>query len=679
MRRRGPDGEPVKTLSYQGIEIAIDRPIGTAIEITLPDGTKKTRVYTEDYGYFPGVPGGDGGSLDVYVGSDRDAPTAFVVAQLRPGTGTFDELKVLVGYTFGWAARDAYLRHAAPEMLGGMGELSVASLREQLDAQLGQSAPARIAVESVLEGTVPDVAPSSPASEDEQPPAWPLIPPKGGISFLDPKLPSARSASRAVSHPMKNHEHTRFNALARALAVLTLSSGGLDGNDRTALESVAADAGAPRRRGPQEGQDALHLRTVDVRAVRREAREVDYVASTEAIDSYGEVLRQNWIFDRFNRNPVILWAHNNDWAVPTLPVGRSVRHVVENKQLLITPKFSVVNPFAIIVFDMIVEGTLCAGSVGFRPHKVSRETINGAERTVCDQNELYEFSICPMGANPDALVIESEERMAKMIDDLSRKAVHSIPQARAGGPLTNHTNPAPAGKRNTMKIKRLTQEQHQDLARRGVISHECEGCNNVLVLEAPEVVTLAQEHRELSAKATAAEQRAVAAETAKAEAETRAKSAEDRAGAAEAARVKAAEDRDAAAKLAAEEKKKAADAISAKAALELGPLTGLDAWQLSPAQAQRLAQRAATDPDGYAADVAETRQKGVKAGAIKADALPRVPETGTPDAKPPIQQLNAAAADGEDPDLMAAIKERSQQLASTRASNIVVNALTSGG
>ena len=677
MRTRGPDGEPVKTLTYQGIEIAIDRPIGTTIEITLPDGTKKTRVYTEDYGFFPGVPGGDGGSLDVYVGADRDAQTAFVVAQVRADSGAFDELKVLVGYTFGWAARDAYLRHAAPEMLGGMGELSVASIREQLDAQRGQSAPARIVVGSVLEGSMPDVAPPAPASEDEQPPAWPLIPPKGGIAFLDHKPPSARQAPRAVSSTMKNHEHTRFNALARALAVLTLSSGGLDGNDRTALESVAADAGAPRRRGPQEGHDALHLRTVDVRAVRKEVREVDYVASTETIDSYGEVLRQNWIFDRFNKNPVILWAHNNDWAVPTLPVGRSVRHVVENKQLLITPKFSVVNPFAIIVFDMIVEGTLCAGSVGFRPHKVSRETINGAERTVCDQNELYEFSICPMGANPDALVIESEERMAKMLDELSRKAVHSIPQARSGGPLTNQ-NPAPAGKRNTMKIKTLTKEQHQDLARRGVVTHECEGCKDVLVLEAPEVVTLAQEHKELSAKATAAEHRAVAAEQAKAEAETRAKSAEDRAAAAESAKATLVQERDAATKRADDEKKKADEAVSAKAALELGPLTGLDAWQLSPAQAQRLAQRAATDPAGYAADVADVREKGVKAGALKADALPRAQETQTPDQRPPTQQLNAAAADGEDPDLMAAIKERSQQLAATRASNIVVNALTSG-
>jgi HK97 family phage prohead protease len=471
---------------------------------------------------------------------------------------------------------------------------------------------------------------------------------------------------------MKTHEH-RLDALARAIAVFTLNAGGLDDDTRADLLSVASDAGAAKRRDPAKGPDGLHMRAVHVRAVREAERQVDYVASTEAVDSYGEVLRQNWIFTRFDRNPVILWAHNNDWAVPTLPVGRSVRHVVENDQLLITPQFSVKNPFAVIVFDMLVEGMLKAGSVGFKPHKVSRETINGVERTVCDQNELYEFSICPMGANPDALVIEStEERMSKMLEERAKNAVHSIPTARSQRGQNN--NPAAAGMRkNVMKIRKLTQEQHEDLGRRGVITHECEECKGVMVLEAPGVVQLAQEHKDLSARAKASEERAKAAEQAKAEAETRAKSAEERATAAESAKTTLTQERDAAAKRADDEKKKADEAISAKAALELGPLTGLDPWQLSPAQAQRLAKRAATDPDGYAADVAETRQKGVAAGALRSDVVERTPDTSKPDEKPPVQQLSSV---GDDAALFAEMEKRTAELQKSRAANNTATSLT---
>jgi HK97 family phage prohead protease len=435
------------------------------------------------------------------------------------------------------------------------------------------------------------------------------------------------------------------------------------------------------------------VRSIHVREVRKETREVDYVASTETVDSYDEVLRQNWILDRYLRNPVILWAHNNDWAVPTLPIGRATKVRVEDKKLLITAKFSEANPFARIVFDMIVEGMLRAGSVGFRPHKVTRESIGGVERVVCDQNELYEFSICPIGSNPDALV-DAEERMAKAIEAHAQRAMaggapaapapqqpargersgsvsveraaEALRRLAAAGVITN-SNPAPAGKRNKMKIKTLTKEQHDDLGRRGVISHECEGCKDILVLEAPGVVALAQEHRELSAKAQAADDRAKAAETARAEAETRAKSADDRAKAAETARDTAVAERDAATKRAGDEKARADKAISEKAAVELAPLTGIEPWQLSPAAAKRLAARAATDPDGYAADVAEVHDKGVKAGVLKSGNVPRVPETSKSDPTPAVSELDANA--GDDRELLAEMEKRAKDYALLSAAN----------
>src|SRR6185436_11747452 len=106
-----------------------------------------------------------------------------------------------------WMARDAYLRHAAPEMLGGFAQLGVDRLRAQLDAQRGQATPAHLEVDGVLDGVMPEKASAAPeaepsansgpstapsasgaASEPESAPtptsAPALIPPKGGISFL---------------------------------------------------------------------------------------------------------------------------------------------------------------------------------------------------------------------------------------------------------------------------------------------------------------------------------------------------------------------------------------------------------------------------------------------------------------------------------------------------------------
>lgn len=492
---------------------------------------------------------------------------------------------------------------------------------------------------------------------------------------------------------MNHHELTRFRSLAHTLAIATLAGSGVDADTRAALDAVAraALAGPTQRGAPAPGPGALHLRTVNVRAVREDAREVDYVASTESVDSHDEILRQNWIFTRYERNPVILWSHNNDWAVPGLPIGRAAKFGVVDKQLLITPKFSEKNPFARIVFDMIVEDMLRAGSVGFRPHKVSRETIDGVERVICDQNELYEFSICPMGSNADALVLSAEERMVKMIDERSKSAVLSFPtkggsvdvEALAANlnrlALAQRANNTPvrAGTKDikTMKTKKLSAEDVTDLVSRGILTHECDDCKAVTVIDAPSLVKVAGEGASAVALAATNAERAKAADAARAEAETRAKAAEDRAKALDAERAAAIAERDAAKTLAGTEKKRADDALSAKAEIELAPLVGVAPWQLTPAAAKRLATRAVTDPEGYAADVAETTAKGVAAGGIKSSVQPRVPATSLPDPTPATSERDADP-NAVGADLNAELNKRAREHQGLTAANAVASAVT---
>lgn len=164
---------------------------------------------------------------------------------------------------------------------------------------------------------------------------------------------------------------------------------------------------------------------VSVRSFDETERTVTYIASTEAVDSYGEIVEQDWILDRFNKNPVILYNHNRavgggffgGGSLPpeaTLPIGRSLEHGVilhEGRPALqIKVQFADadLNPFADKIFGLVRSGFLKGGSVGFNPHDVRREVRNDVETYILSKNELFEFSICPMGANPDAVSLSAE-------------------------------------------------------------------------------------------------------------------------------------------------------------------------------------------------------------------------------------------------------------------------------
>lgn len=191
-------------------------------------------------------------------------------------------------------------------------------------------------------------------------------------------------------------------------------------------------------------KDKLFRADVEIRSVDEEQRTVDYIASTEAVDSYGEIVEQDWILDRFAKNPVILFGHNRHanggmLGMPTepassLPIGRAVAWGVEQTTagpaLCIRVQFATadLNPFADQVFRNVVAGYLKGGSVGFDPHSVRFETRNDIEVGVLSRNELFEFSICPMGANPDsvALAVGDKKEHLERLKALSERQLMII-------------------------------------------------------------------------------------------------------------------------------------------------------------------------------------------------------------------------------------------------------------
>lgn len=119
-----------------------------------------------------------------------------------------------------------------------------------------------------------------------------------------------------------------------------------------------------------------------------------FLASTSAIDRQGDSVDQKgWDLKNFLNNPVIVWAHNYS----ELPIGKALDVKVTDSGLEI--KFELAsmegNPKAQQVKNLIDNGFLNAGSVGFIPKTRSGNIITSAE--------LLEFSIVPVPANQEAL------------------------------------------------------------------------------------------------------------------------------------------------------------------------------------------------------------------------------------------------------------------------------------
>jgi HK97 family phage prohead protease len=142
-------------------------------------------------------------------------------------------------------------------------------------------------------------------------------------------------------------------------------------------------------------------RAMHVRARRPEVREADFVASTDAIDAYDEIVAQNWDLARFKANPIVLWAHNSR----ELPIGKCTRCEMVNGSLECTIRFAseMANPNAERVWQLVQEDVLKAVSVGFYPREVRQEKRDDKDVYVLDDNELHEISVVPVPANPEAL------------------------------------------------------------------------------------------------------------------------------------------------------------------------------------------------------------------------------------------------------------------------------------
>lgn len=102
-----------------GLDLSIENPAGSTRSGTDRDGTPWETTMSNHYGYIKGTVGADKDHVDVFVGPHHDSGKVFVVDQVHPDSGKFDEHKVMLGFDNVDTARAAYQANYAAGWQGG--------------------------------------------------------------------------------------------------------------------------------------------------------------------------------------------------------------------------------------------------------------------------------------------------------------------------------------------------------------------------------------------------------------------------------------------------------------------------------------------------------------------------------------------------------------------------------
>ena len=138
---------------------------------------------------------------------------------------------------------------------------------------------------------------------------------------------------------------------------------------------------------------------------------ISWTFSTFDLDRYGERIDPaGWDFAQYARNPVIEWAHRYD--IPA--IGKAENIYTDEKGLhgvlVFNPKEY--DPFGWSIGERVKAGVIRAGSVGFRVIEIEipdKKTAEDGTFLIFRKQELLEFSVCNVPANPFALAKINEQ------------------------------------------------------------------------------------------------------------------------------------------------------------------------------------------------------------------------------------------------------------------------------
>lgn len=164
-------------------------------------------------------------------------------------------------------------------------------------------------------------------------------------------------------------------------------------------------------------------------------RQVEFVISDETPDTFGTVFKvSGWDFKRYEKNNLVLYVHKSNDPNPDLVIGTSTIRI-EGSQVIGLLSFEPedINPLAEKIWRKVKHGTLKMASIGANPKKGHwGDEKLGEDRDVIyfDEQELLEWSIVPIGSNPEAL-----KREAQTIEEIRGLIKKEIPEIPSPSPL----------------------------------------------------------------------------------------------------------------------------------------------------------------------------------------------------------------------------------------------------
>jgi len=156
-------------------------------------------------------------------------------------------------------------------------------------------------------------------------------------------------------------------------------------------------------------------------AAENESNGFSWTLSTFDLDRFGErVDPHGWDFKRYLQNPVVEWAHRYD--IPA--IGKMENLTIDDNGLhgIVFFNDKSFDPFAWSIEQRVKSGVIRAGSVGFRVIEIEipdRKTQEEGTFLIFRKQELLEFSICNVPANPFALAKSMEEVIQETKQDFS--------------------------------------------------------------------------------------------------------------------------------------------------------------------------------------------------------------------------------------------------------------------
>lgn len=118
-------------LNLHGLDISIENPKGSVRRGTDASGKPWETEMQHHYGYIKGSVARDGDHVDVFIGERPESTKAFIIDQINPKTGKYDEPKVILGATDGADAQRIYHANYEPgwKGMGAVTEMPVDQFR----------------------------------------------------------------------------------------------------------------------------------------------------------------------------------------------------------------------------------------------------------------------------------------------------------------------------------------------------------------------------------------------------------------------------------------------------------------------------------------------------------------------------------------------------------------------